>query len=228
MEQAIRLGLLFGDALVREGRRMLLQTVDEFDIVWEEEDGLAASNLLAEAAVDVVLLDNRLKTLSGTDTIRRFLRRNLGQEGKLPAFVLTGPFTSGQMSLEAIRSGAADFVSEEETAEDLILALKQAASLDKHVDFAALQAFFEEEGVQHGSNQRWLLRLNNLTEHENQVFEALALATSDKSLARQTGLTSTRIRWILDSFEEKLGLVSRSQLALALHEAGVLPEVPSF
>jgi hypothetical protein len=70
-----------------------------------------------------------------------------------------------------------------------------------------------------------VFRLNNLNEIEQRVFEALANATSDQSLAQDTELTVTRIGWILDSFQEKLGVVTRSQLALALHEAGVLPPV---
>ena len=64
-----------------------------------------------------------------------------------------------------------------------------------------------------------------MNEIEQRVFEALANATSDQSLARDTELTVTRIGWILDSFQEKLGVVPRSQLALALHEAGILPPV---
>ena len=225
MSGTIRVGLLFGDPLVREGRRMLLATQPQFEVVWEESDGFVASESLADAAVDVVLVDNRLKTLSGSESIRRFIRRNLGRDGKLPAFVLTGPFNSVPMSLEAIRCGASDFVSEEETAEEIFHALQDAGSLEKHVDFAALQEFFEEAGVEHGSNQRWVFRLNNLNEIEQRVFEALAHATSDQSLAQDTELTVTRIGWILDSFQEKLGVVTRSQLALALHEAGILPPV---
>jgi DNA-binding NarL/FixJ family response regulator len=225
MSGTIRVGLLFGDPLVREGRRMLLATQPQFEVVWEESDGFVASESLADAAVEVVLVDNRLKTLSGSESIRRFIRRNLGRDGKLPAFVLTGPFNSVPMSLEAIRCGASDFVSEEETAEEIFHALQDAGSLEKHVDFAALQEFFEEAGVEHGSNQRWVFRLNNLNEIEQRVFEALANATSDQSLAQDTELTVTRIGWILDSFQEKLGVVTRSQLALALHEAGILPPV---
>jgi DNA-binding NarL/FixJ family response regulator len=225
MSGTIRVGLLFGDPLVREGRRMLLATQPQFEVVWEESDGFVASESLADAAVDVVLVDNRLKTLSGSESIRRFIRRNLGRDGKLPAFVLTGPFNSVPMSLEAIRCGASDFVSEEETAEEIFHAVQDAGSLEKHVDFAALQEFFEEAGVEHGSNQRWVFRLNNLNEIEQRVFEALANATSDQSLAQDTELTVTRIGWILDSFQEKLGVVTRSQLALALHEAGILPPV---
>lgn len=225
MAGTIRVGLLFGDSLVREGRRMLLSTQPDFEVVWEESDGMVASESLANASVDVVLVDNRLKSLSGSECIRRFIRRNLGQEAKLPAFVLTAPFNSVAMSLEAIRCGANDFVSEEESAEEIFHALRDAGSLEKHVDFAALQEFFEEAGVEHASNQRWVFRLNNLNEIEQRVFEALSTATSDASLAAETELTVTRVGWILDSFQEKLGVVTRSQLALALHEAGVLPPV---
>jgi len=227
MSTRIRVGLLFGNRLIREGRRLLLQTQPDLDIVWEGADGLAAIESLADAVVDVVLVDNRLTGLSGTETIRRFHRRHLGEEGTVPAFVLTGPFTSGAMSLEAIRCGAADLVTEEDSAEDLIAAIRAAKNLDTKIDFAAMQDFFDSMGLAQGSNTRWLLRLTNITDEEQLVLDALGRGVQYSDLASACDLPSTKVRWILDAFQRRWNFVSRAQLALALHEAGILPPVPT-
>jgi DNA-binding NarL/FixJ family response regulator len=227
MTSRIRVGLLFGNHLVREGRRLLLQTQPDLDIVWEGSDGVSAVEDLAKAVVDVVLVDNRLTGISGVETIRRFLRRNLGEDSSVPAFVLTGPFTSGVMSLEAIRCGAADLVTEEDDPEELIAAIRAASALDPGIDFAAMQDFFESMGIQQGSNTRWLLRLNNITEDEQSVLDALTGGVQFGGLTDATGLPATKVRWILDALQKRWNFVSRAQLALALHESGLLPPVPS-
>jgi len=227
MATRIRVGLLFGNHLVREGRRLLLQTQPDFDIVWEGSDGIAAVEDLAKAVVDVVLVDNRLTGISGVEMIRRFLRRNLGEGSSVPAFVLTGPFTSGIMSLEAIRCGATDLVTEEDEPEELIEAIRAARGLDPRIDFAAMQDFFESMGIQQGSNTRWLLRLSNVTDEEQAVLDALTRGVQFGELGIATQLPNTKVRWILDALQKRWNFVSRAQLALALHESGLLPPVPS-
>ena len=222
MTGRIRIGLLFGNKLVREGRRMLLQSQPDFDIVWEGSDGLAAVDELTNAVLDVVLIDNRLSTLSGIETIRRFLRRSDSNDSSVPVFVLTGPFRSGQMAIEAIRCGAVDLVTEEDSAEKIVEAMRAATNPHRQVDFAGMQAFFEEQGIAQGSNTRWLLRLSDVTMQEQAVLDALSLGVPYERLAQETNISSETIEEIFDSLQGRWNFFSRSQLALALHESGLL------
>ncbi|MEN9747555.1 MAG: hypothetical protein RLZZ603_247 [Actinomycetota bacterium] len=201
---------------------MLLQTTSDLDVVYEEADGLAALEAIGDLALDVLLVDNRLRSLSGSELIRRFLRRNIDGDAKLPGFVLTGPFDSGPMALEAIRCGASDMVSEENTAEELLAAIREAGAIDHSVDFESLAEFFESESVVAGSNQRWLLRLTNLSEDEQKVLDAIAAGQNQVGIEQHTGLPHTKVRWALDALQARLGLATRSQLALALYESGLL------
>jgi len=223
MARVLRIGLIFGNPIIREGRRMLLETQPDFDIVYEEADGVVALERIGDLSVDVLLVDNRLRSLSGSELVRRFLRRNVGLEAKLPAFVLTGPFSSGPMALEAIRCGASVMVSEEESAEELLEAIREAGSAAVPIKVSQLRAFFDQQQVQHGANQRWLLRLSNLDEAEQRVLDALANGDELEALEVATNLPKTKVRWVLDGLQEKLGLATRSQLVLALYEAGVVP-----
>ncbi len=222
MAGKIRIGLIFGNRIIREGRRLLLQSQPDFDIVYEESDGLIALEAIGELAVDVLLVDNRLRSLSGSELTRRFLRRNIGVEQQLPRFVLTGPFGSGAMALEAIRCGATDMVSEEETPEELLEALRGAASQDDHLDTDELVEFFRDQGVESGSNQRWLLRLVGLSETESEIIESLRAGVPLAEIANQAEGFSKMLGSALDSIQERLGLATRAQLVLALAEAGIL------
>lgn len=225
MASAIRLGLVFGSKLLLEGRKMLLGTQPDFDVVYQQTDGeVAAANLLT-VEVDVVIVDNRLTSLPGSDFVRRFIRRNQGSLSNMPAFILTGPFNSDAMKLESIRSGASDFVTEEDSAEDFIQSIRKSRDLERNTDVAGLVEFFESCGIEAGSNKRWLLRLTELTDQETQIVESLSGLSNSSELASRTGMIQTQVRWNLDSIQEKLGLATRSQLVLALHESGLfLPE----
>lgn len=222
MAKRLRVGLLFANPLIREGRRTLLQTTADLDVVYEQSDGLVALEQLNELALDVLLVDNRLRSISGSELIQRYIRRNLEPGAKLPGFVLTGPFDSGPMALEAIRCGASDMVSEENSAEELLSSIREAGSIDHSVDFAGLAEFFSSEGIVCGSNQRWLLRLGNLDGEEQRVLDAIARGINNSSLETESGLPHTKVRWVLDALQGRLGVATRSQLALALFELGIL------
>lgn len=224
MSATIRVGLIFGTRLLLEARKLLLGTQSDFDIVYQQTEGLLAAEELLNIDVDVVLVDNRLTPLSGSDFVRRFLRRNQGTEQRLPSFILTGPFNSGAMELESIRCGASDFVTEEDPADELIRVIRDSRDLEKTTDFGALAEFFAQNGVEAGSNKRWLLRLTDLSDQETMIIQSLSGLKSTADLLARTGLTQTQVRWNLNSIQEKLALSTRSQLALAFHEAGLLQE----
>lgn len=222
MAGTIRVGLLFGNKLIRDGRRLLLQTQPDFDIVYEESNGIAAIDALSEMLVDVVLVDNRLSGISGSEMIQRFFRRNYAPNTKLPAFVLTGPFGAVELSLEAVRCGATDLVTEEDSAQAIIDAVRAAAGVEHQIDFETMRVAFEAAGVESGSNQRWLLRLSDLDADQQAVFDAIVAGNPIDDIKEVTNLPATKVRWALDAMQQKLGLVTRSQFALALHEAGLL------
>jgi DNA-binding NarL/FixJ family response regulator len=222
--RSIRLGLVFGSRAIRDGRKLLLGTQKDFDIVYEAEDGALALEQLTSAVVDVVLIDNRLRNMSGIDLIRKFIRRNLDTDVKLPAFVLTGPFASPALALEAVRSGADDLVTEDESPDELITAIRGAANDSTSVDVDELRHLFAMSGVESGSNQRWLLRLTNLTDYEQVCLDFLRSGLEYEEIPEAANLSVRTVRSALDALQQRLGLATREQLTLALYEAGVIPE----
>lgn len=222
MASPIRVGLVFGNRAIREGRRMLLESDSAFDIVYEESNGNAAVDALSEIAVDVVLVDNRLVGIAGTEMIQRFHRRNFAPGASLPSFVLTGPFSSVELALQAVRCGATDLVTEEDSPENIIESLKAAAGAETKLNWETMRKAFEAAGVASGSNQRWLLRLTDLESDERAVLDAIVAGSALDDIGKAAGLTAPRVRSALDVMQQKLGQVTRSQFALALHEAGLL------
>jgi len=222
MTSKIRLGLLFGDRAIREGRRVLLQTQTDFDIVFEGSDGLAAVDQLLGYNIDVVLIDNRVHNLSGLETITRFHRRHADGENALPGFILTAPFGSAEMELAAMRAGAIGTVTEEDSAEALIERVRLAGVDREQVDFAGVKKLLTDQGVEPGSNQRWLLRLTDLPENEQRILIAIGEGIDFGAISERTGLPVKRVNEGLEAIQRRLGLATRHQLLVALFESGVV------
>jgi DNA-binding NarL/FixJ family response regulator len=100
--------------------------------------------------------------------------------------------------------------------------VRAAAGVEHQIDFETMRVAFEAAGVESGSNQRWLLRLSDLDADQQAVFDAIAAGNAIDDIKEVTNLPATKVRWALDAMQQKLGLVTRSQFALALHEAGLL------
>ena len=211
--------MLFGSSQVAEGRRLLLSTQKDIDIVLEVSDGLQGIEDLTQAAVDVVLIDVRLKSLSGLETTARFFRRNVGTDDRLPRFVVTGPFSSPQFTIDAIRAGASSVVTEDDTAEQLLDALRMVAAKDFAVDNLEWFGLFESQGLERGSNPRWLLRLAGLEPKHRAAFDLLCAGLNEPEIAQQLKLSATSTRWAVEEVMRQLGIASRPQLALAVYEA---------
>ena len=103
-----------GDA--RLIRHMLSQSrTDEFTLTWCEslDAGLQS---LAEQHFDVLLLDLGLPGTWGLDTMRQLL----AQPVKVPALVVMSGLTDEAVALEAIQSGAQDYLVKGEVTADLL------------------------------------------------------------------------------------------------------------
>lgn len=222
MAAKLRVGLLVGDELIRSSRAELFRATTDLDVVWQGDSGIAAMTDLTEVTVDVILVDVRIRGMSGTEFIQRYLRRYLGTEHQVPKFVLTAPFPSPELAIAAVRAGASDFVTEEDSAEELLAAMRGAVTGDTSTQFAELTEFFQSIGVVAGSHPRWHLRLGELPEREAKAFTLLSEAVPESELAAALGIPAMTVRATLASLMRGLGLATKAQLALAVYEAGRL------
>jgi len=114
--------------LVRSGLRRILRRKDGFVIVGECSDGDEVLDALAEQAVDVVVMDLRMKRVDGIEATRR-----LTEAGGPPVLALT-TFNEDELLSGVLRAGAAGFVLKDSSAEELIRAVRAVARGDSYLD----------------------------------------------------------------------------------------------
>ena len=111
-DRPIRLLLVDDQDLVRLGLRRILRRRDGFEVVGECSDGDEVTAAVAETTPDVVLMDLRMKRVSGMEATRRVTT----PAGAPPVLVLT-TFRDDDLLSEALRAGASGFVLKDSPAE---------------------------------------------------------------------------------------------------------------
>lgn len=121
----IRLLLVEDQPSIRFGLRMWLKLAPDVTIVGEAGDGLAALSQAAVVRPDVILLGN---DSGGMDSIR--LIKALGSTAPGSAIVILSLHDDAITRRRLLLAGAAAFVSKHDSGERVLLAIRQAASLE--------------------------------------------------------------------------------------------------
>ena len=125
----IRVLLVDDQELVRSGLKRILRRKDGFEIVGECADGSEVAAAVAAVDPDVVVMDLRMRNVSGVEATRQ-LQSNPHHP---PVLVLT-TFDDDETLSAALRAGAAGFVLKDSPAEDLIRAVRTIADGGAYVD----------------------------------------------------------------------------------------------
>ncbi len=220
MANELRVGLVDGDALIRGGRRMVINAQPDLRVVFEEENGLKALERIPDLLIDVLVIDHRLKGIDGIELAKRLVEALTQAQQPVPRILMTGPYFSRELQMGSIRAGALDLVTQEHGPEELVRGIRAAASKDDEPDFAGLLEFLNESHAEHLGAQVFLMRLGELTEKEQAVLDLFEATMSSEQIAAALDIPKYRVKQIFDKVIRRCGLATRAQLFLALFEAG--------
>jgi DNA-binding NarL/FixJ family response regulator len=220
----LRIALIDSDPDIRHGRRLLIDSQPDLQVVFEDDNATTTIQRLPEALVDVVVLDHRIKGLDGIEVAKALIRAYLGDEARVPQIIMTGPYFSPELQIACIAAGATDLVTQDSGPEELLKAIRSTAAKDDEPDFRELAAFLEAAGHISIDVPDLLVRLGQLGERELAVLGQFELGKADEQIAEEMFLAKYRVRQILNSVVAKAGFATRTQLFLALHRAGRLDD----
>lgn len=121
----MRVGLIDSDPDVRYGRRMILSSESNYEIVLDSDGGHADLDLVAQSLIDVLVLDQRLGSGPGIDFYSKL--RALTGVKQAPTAVLTASYKQTLLDLEALEHGVFATASLETGAKGLLEAIGFAA-----------------------------------------------------------------------------------------------------
>jgi DNA-binding NarL/FixJ family response regulator len=213
----IRVLLVDDQALVLSGLRALLDLDDDLEVVATCADGSEVVPAVRVHAPDVVVMDVRMKQVSGPDATRL-----LQAEPDPPPVLVLTTFDDDEVVAAALSAGAAGFVLKEAPGEDILRAVREVAGGRSWLDPAVTGRVLRHLRTDALPRSAAGGRLDELTPRELEVLRLLAGGTTNPEIAAQLHISETTVKSHLGSIFTKLDLRDRAAAIVFAYEHGVV------
>ncbi|WSY85579.1 response regulator transcription factor [Streptomyces sp. NBC_00876] len=218
----VRLLIVDDDPLVRAGLTLMLGGADDIDIVGEGADGSEVAELVDRLRPDVVLMDIRMPVMDGLTATEALRGRP-----DAPEVVVLTTFHADEQVLRAIRAGAAGFVLKDTPPARIVDSVRRVAAGDPVLSPAVTRQLMaraagsgREERA--GRAERARQRIALLADREREVAVAVGHGRSNAEIAAALYLSVATVKTQVSRILAKFGFNNRVQIALLVHDAGLL------
>jgi DNA-binding NarL/FixJ family response regulator len=216
----IRVAIADDQELVRAGLRLIVAGEADLEVVGEAASGEEAITLAQRTQPDVLLMDVRMPGLGGIAATKAIL--DLVGGGR-PRILMLTTFDLDEHVYDAMRVGASGFLLKDLPAEDLVIAIRQAARgtdalLAPSVTRRLVERFASQRSV--GSMHREVL--SELTAREQEVLRLVARGLSNSEIADHLTISETTVKSHVSHVLMKLDLRDRVQAVVLAYEIGLV------
>jgi DNA-binding NarL/FixJ family response regulator len=188
--------------LIREGVKKIVRSCADVRIVGEAADLARTIALVEQHAPDVVVLDISLPDYDGLEGLAELRRRFPAQK-----IVMLSMYAEERYAVNALRAGAAGYVTKSMAAEELVRAVRQVAAGETYIgprlaEQMARQALEPEAGPSH----------HNLTAREAQIVALIGSGMQVKQVAAELGISISSVNTYRNRIFRKMGLNSNAAL----------------
>ncbi|PIQ62028.1 MAG: hypothetical protein COV99_07450 [Bacteroidetes bacterium CG12_big_fil_rev_8_21_14_0_65_60_17] len=212
-ETKIKVLLIEGNRLVREGIASVLREYGDFHVVAQSE-GLDAVRQVKElqAAPDVVLMDLGLTTVRSLK-LMSVLRSELPQSRVIAMDILPDEVDI----VEFVKAGGSGFILKDATLNDYVTTIKAVSTGEKVLPSVLTKSLFTqiiETSIRNGVIPAGLI---DLTTREREVVELISEGLTNKEIARRLNIAVDTVKSHVHNVLEKLALSTRLQIAAFAH-----------
>jgi DNA-binding NarL/FixJ family response regulator len=216
----IRVVVVDDHALIREGVRALIASIDGMELVGEAADGDEALSVVCEAGADVVLMDLHMP---GTDGITA--TRAIRAARPAAAVLVVSMLDDDASVFAAMRAGARGFVLKGADPDELRRAITGVANgeaifgpgvAERVLDLFVRPALAETTPV-----------FPELTEREREVLDRVARGETNPVIAQALYLSPRTVANHVSNILSKLHATDRTDIALRARKAGFGADDPA-
>jgi RNA polymerase sigma factor (sigma-70 family) len=187
---------------LRAGIRAMLEKTSDIYVVGEAENGDEARRLLDEMRPNIILLDLKMPNFSPS-VFERWVRENYPE---IITLVLTAHDRDAYLA-NMIDAGAVGYLDKDARAEQLIDAIRRAASGESLFDEEQKRRAYKwHEEVE----KKW----NSLSERERQILRLMADGVSNKEISSKLSVSESTVEKHLEKVYQKLEVSSRAKAVL--------------
>ena len=218
----IRVLVVDDQPIARAGIAAMLDAESDIDVVGQSADGEDAVRDAHALVPDVVVTDIRMPRLDGISATRRILA------DLECAVVLITTFDDDEYLFDGIAAGASGFLLKDSGPDLLAAAVRSAARGDSLIDPAMTRALIEQTvaparpEVTRVPDAQQLALLNELSERERVVLEAVARGLSNVEIAAELWVSVPTVKSHISSVLAKTGTRTRVQAAVFAYECGFM------
>ncbi|AYD65891.1 response regulator transcription factor [Achromobacter sp. LC458] len=188
--------------LLREGLRRLLEQAGDILVQGEAANGVEAMQLLRQHQGDLLVLDMSMPGRDGVELIRQIKNAH----PTLPILVLT-MHGEQQYAVQAIKAGAAGYLTKDSAAEELVQAVRKVAAGGRYLSPLLAESIAFERHGQTGDLPHSLL-----SDRELSVFRYLASGLDNSDIARRLFLSVKTVSTYKSRILVKMSLRNQTDL----------------
>lgn len=201
----IRIVLADDHHIVRKGLLALLGNEKDFEIVGEASNGLQTIELARNLHPDILILDLMMPGMNGLEVSAQLTR----EHPQIRIIILSMQCNEAYV-YEALRSGAMGYVLKDNTAEELITAIRQVRNGLSY--FSSSLHIQSKEMYDDIPETESMDPLGQLTAREKEVLYLAIKGLCNADIASRLGISQRTVETHCTNFMHKLGVSSRSRL----------------
>jgi DNA-binding NarL/FixJ family response regulator len=229
----IRVVLADDDALVRAGLKMVLGTIEEFEVVGEAGDGIEAVALAEALRPHVVLMDIRMPEMDGIEATRRITAAHpagafpddaTGDAPAVPRVLVLTTFELDEYVYDAVRAGASGFLLKRSRPEEVIAGIRVVASGDSLLSPSVTRRLLEEfaRSTAPAPDRSTNVPVDALTSREREVLTLVAQGLSNREIADELFVGEATVKTHVKRILMKLHLRDRVHAVVYAYDIGLV------
>jgi DNA-binding NarL/FixJ family response regulator len=213
----IRVVIVDGQNLVREGLAALLSRQPHVAIVGEAASARQLTDIMADLAPDVVLLDVALTDTDSIDVIRTVRQRWPSTR----VLLLAVGGDEGRV-FTALRAGAKGYVTKNASGTEVTKAIGAVHRGEMWAERSFIARFFEAEASRSSPAPVGDPSGRPLTEREKDIVRVLVSGATNKDIAQALAISEKTVKSHLTSIFRKLQVSRRLEAALQAIQRGLI------
>lgn len=222
---AIKVGLVDDQLLVRSGFRMLINSQEDMEVIVEAGNGREALAAPLMAQADVILMDVRMPEMDGIEATERLLDPDK-KAADGPKIIVLTTFDMDEYALSAIQAGASGFLLKDAPPEELLESVRTVNRGDAVIAPSTTRRLLDHMApmLKKSSSQHkdhLIAAVESLTPREREVFGLIAEGFSNPEIAEKLFLSEATVKTHVGHILAKLEARDRVQAVVIAYQTGV-------
>lgn len=200
-------------AVLREGLRSLLNSIEDWDVVAEAKDGFEVLPLIEAHSPDLLILDLSMPNLGGLETLARLQKLK-----NKPAILVLSAREDDISVNEAVQAGANGYVPKSSDSDELQFAIRSLLKGQTYISPTVAGSLLSRDPNDPANSTP----LSMLTSREREIMKLLCEGHPNRDIAKLLHISTRTIDSHRANILKKLGISSNAELAQVALKYGLV------